>query len=158
MGRLTIDFCATERFDEVEYTCKLGVRRAIEKALEFEGFSYAAHVSVTFCSNEYIRRLNRQFRGKDAATDVLSFPMYEVGEFEEAEILGIATLGDIVLSVERIREQARELGHGFMRECAFLTVHSVLHLLGYDHERSREDDEVQCDHQKRIIEAWEAEQ
>ena len=78
--------------------------------------------------------------------------MYESGEFDEAECSMGAVLGDIVISVERAKEQAAEIGNSFMREVAFLTIHSVLHLLGYDHERSPEDEEEQCRRQKAIIE------
>jgi probable rRNA maturation factor len=85
----------------------------------------------------------------------LSFPLYDNGEFDELECSMGAALGDIVISVPRAKEQADELGNSFLREVAFLTVHSTLHLLGYDHERSAEDDELQCRIQKNIIETME---
>jgi probable rRNA maturation factor len=78
--------------------------------------------------------------------------MYEDGDFDEIECASGALLGDIVISLERAKEQAREIGNTFHHEIAFLTVHSVLHLLGYDHERSPEDDDEQCRRQKAIIE------
>jgi probable rRNA maturation factor len=109
-------------------------------------------VSVTFCDNEHIRKLNNEYRNKDSATDVLSFPMYEDGDFDEIECSMGAVLGDIVISIERAKEQAEEIGNSFHREVAFLTIHSMLHLLGYDHERSPEDEEEQCQRQKAIIE------
>ena len=108
--------------------------------------------SVTLCDNEYIRVLNSRYRGKDKPTDVLSFPLYEDGNFTVAECISGAMLGDIVISLERAREQAEELGHGFLREVAFLAIHSTLHLLGYDHERSEADEEAQCSAQREIIE------
>ena len=148
---LKIDFSATEHFSEVDYTCKMAVRRAVLCTLKEENFPYPAHVSVTFCDAPYIHRLNKAYRGVDRPTDVLSFPLYEDGDFDEIECRHGAALGDVVLSVARIREQAGELGHSFLRECAFLTVHSVLHLLGYDHERSPEDEELQCEKQKIIM-------
>lgn len=157
MKELTVDFSATQRFEEIGYESKLIVRRAIERTLRHESFPYPVRVSVTFCDNAYIHRLNRTYRGVDRPTDVLSFPLYEDGHFDEAECRLCAELGDIVLSVERIREQAAELGHSFLRECAFLTVHSTLHLLGYDHERSAEDDEAQCQRQQEIFADWEIE-
>ncbi len=151
MKSLYIDFSATKKFDEADYYLKLVIRRAICAALEYEDFPFDASVSVLFCDNAHIRKLNKSFRGKDKHTDVLSFPMYEDGDFSDARIFGRAELGDIVISVERAKEQAEELGHGFLREAAFLAIHSTLHLLGYDHERSPEDDEEQCRRQREII-------
>ena len=92
-------------------------------------------------------------RGKDTPTDVLSFPMYTREEVDELSPSDdeVIPLGDVVLCLPRAREQAEELGHGFLREVAFLTVHSVLHLLGYDHELSPEDDELQCARQRDIV-------
>ncbi len=149
--RLYIDFAATKKFDEADYYLKLVIRRAIKATLDYENFALDSSVSVTFCDNEHIRALNKKFRGVDKHTDVLSFPMYEHGDFSDAYIFGEAELGDIVISIERAAEQARELGHGFLREAAFLAVHSTLHLLGYDHEKSSEDDEDQCARQREII-------
>ena len=81
--------------------------------------------------------------------------MYDNGEFDLEECISGAMLGDIVISLQRAREQAEELGHGFLREVAFLTIHSTLHLLGYDHERGAEDEEAQCLAQREIIEELE---
>ena len=97
--------------------------------------------------------LNREYREKDAATDVLSFPMYEADELPKGGDADgeTVTLGDIVLSVERAAEQAAELGHSTEREIAFLCIHSTLHLLGYDHERGEEEDEDMCRRQREIL-------
>lgn len=149
---LYINFSATDRFEEINYELKAAVRSAVYATLERESFKYPAEVSVTFCSAEYIHSLNSKYRGVDRPTDVLSFPLYEDGEFDDAECELGAPLGDIVISVPRAREQAEELGNSFIREVAFLTIHSTLHLLGYDHERSEEDDELQCRLQREIIE------
>ena len=149
---LHINFSATESFDEINYEIKSAVRRAIEATLDNEQFEYPAEVSVTFCSQEHIRMLNEKYRGIDKATDVLSFPLYENGEFDPAECQLGAALGDIVISLPRAKEQAKELGNSLVREIAFLAVHSTLHLLGYDHERSEEEDELQCRLQREIIE------
>lgn len=146
-----IRFSATKRFEETDYYLKTIIRKAVLATLEHEKFKYDAEVSVTLCDNGYIRNLNKQYRGKDKHTDVLSFPIYDNGEFDMAECISGALLGDIVISVERAKEQAAELGHSFIREVAFLTVHSTLHLLGYDHERSKEEDELQCRLQKEIV-------
>ena len=96
--------------------------------------------------------LNKEYRGVDRPTDVLSFPLYEDGNFDPVECSMGAALGDIVISIPRAKEQATELGNSFIREVAFLTIHSTLHLLGYDHERSSKDDEIQCKKQREIIE------
>jgi len=123
-----------------------------------EGFPYDAEVSVSLTDGEGIRKLNRDHRGIDKPTDVLSFPMFEFINGKPLEDLesvfeteGSVLLGDIVLSVEHARAQALEYGHGLAREFGFLTVHSVLHLLGYDHERSEEDTGLMRAHEERIL-------
>ena len=146
-----VKFSTTAKFEELDYTLKSTVREAIIRTLDHEGFEYDASLSVTFCDNAYIKDLNSRFRGVDKHTDVLSFPMYEDGNFDMAECISGAVLGDIVISVERAKEQAKELGNSFLREVAVLTIHSTLHLLGYDHERSPEDEEAQCAAQKAIV-------
>ncbi len=148
---LFISFSATESFPEVDYDLKLAVRRAILATLIHEEFEYPAEVSLTFASAEYIHSLNKQFRGVDRPTDVLSFPLYEDGDFDPVECSMGAALGDIVISVPRAKEQAEEVGNSFIREVAFLAVHSTLHLLGYDHERSEDEDKLQCKIQKEIM-------
>ena len=148
---LRIKFSATKKFEEINYNLKSIVREAVMRTLDYEGFIYDAEVSVTFCDNAYIRKLNKKYRNKDKATDVLSFPMYDDGEFDPAECISGAVLGDIVISLERAKEQASEIGNSFVHEVAFLTVHSTLHLLGYDHERSAEEEEAQCIAQREII-------
>lgn len=115
-------------------------RRAIKAALTYEKVDFDCEVSVTFTDNEGIRELNREYRSKDSATDVLSFPLNDFAAGEEVDKSMPVALGDIVLSLERASEQAEDFGHSFKREVAFLCVHSVLHLLGYDHELSDEDD------------------
>ncbi len=152
MRYLYITYSASGKFDEASYRLKKTVRDAVSATLDYEDFPYDAEVSVTFCDNEYIRALNSEFRGIDRHTDVLSFPIYGDGDFDETECADSAVLGDIVISLERAREQAAEVGNSFFKEIAFLTIHSTLHLLGYDHERSPEDDEDQCARQRAILE------
>ena len=123
------------------------VRRAVRATLAFENLEKSAEVSVTFTDNEGIRAINRAHRDIDAPTDVLSFPLFE----ESAD--GRVMLGDIVLSLEKCAAQAGEFGHSFKRECAFLTVHSTLHLLGYDHETGEEDERDMRERQTKIVEA-----
>ena len=126
------------------------VRRAIAEALRYEAFDRPAEVSVTFTDNEEIRQLNASWRGIDRATDVLSFPMSdeESGENRDGDCV---LLGDIVISAERAAEQAEEYGHTLARELAFLAVHSTLHLLGYDHERSAEEEKEMFRRQEEIL-------
>ena len=104
---------------------------------------------MTFTDNEGIRQLNRLYRQIDRATDVLSFPMFSF-EDETEEVEG--ALGDIVISLERAKEQAETFGHSFEREVAFLCVHSMLHLLGYDHELGEEQDIDMRRRQSEIME------
>ena len=126
----------------VTYNLKMLVREAIETTLDFEDFGNACEVSVTFTDNEGIHELNKKYRGVDKPTDVLSFPLFDYdGVSEEPPVDEILNnLGDIVISLEKAKEQAEEYGHSYKRETAFLCVHSMLHLLGYDHEKSEEED------------------
>lgn len=116
------------------------VRRAVRAALDAEGVSEPCTVDVTFTDDEQIREINRQFRKVDAATDVLSFPLCELtpGQFDPEECgwdpdTETIPLGDVVISLEHCAAQGEEFGHGFEHELMYLTVHSTLHLLGYDH-------------------------
>lgn len=114
---------------------RLLIRRCCHAVLTTEQFSGTAEVSVSFLSNQQIRELNYEFRKKDTPTDVLSFPLGENGVYDKNEETGAWILGDIVISVEKAFAQAELYGHSLQREIAFLTVHSMLHLLGYDHEQ-----------------------
>ena len=111
------------------------IRRACNAVLEFEKFDQPAEISVTFVDNAQIAELNAQYRNKPMPTDVLSFPLGQDDEYDVNEENGCVMLGDIVISMERAMEQANLYGHPLQREVAFLTVHSMLHLLGYDHEQ-----------------------
>lgn len=125
---------------------------AIEATLEYENYNRMAEVSVTFTDNEKIHALNKQYRDVDRPTDVLSFPLIDFNAEDTSLSSELETmLGDIVISLEKAREQAEEYGHSFEREVAFLCVHSMLHLLGYDHETSEEDDADMCQRQKEIM-------
>lgn len=128
------------------------IRKAAKAALAYEHFTRDTILSITFTDNEGIRALNNEYRHKDSATDVLSFPMYTMRDGDVPEENMAAELGDIVLSLERAGEQAKEYGHSFERETAFLTVHSVLHLLGYDHETSPEEEADMFRRQREIME------
>lgn len=124
------------------------IERVILKTLEVENCKFDAQVSVTIVDLAEIRRINRDMRNIDSETDVLSFPMLEFDEnrnmIEDDYDLddGKLLLGDIVICAERAKSQAEEYGHSFLREMAFLTVHSMLHLLGYDHMEDEEEKEM----------------
>lgn len=120
------------------------IKRAVEGTLEYEGFTKNCEISITFTDNENIRLLNKEYRDIDRETDVLSFPMDDDGD----EVV----LGDVVISLEKAKEQAEEYGHSLEREISFLCVHSCLHLLGYDHETSEEDEKEMFGKQKEILE------
>lgn len=133
------------------------VRQVIGAALEYEGCDFDAEVSVTIVDNETIREINRDNRDIDAATDVLSFPMLyfdENGDIIDSDFDTdgeCILLGDIVISAERAEEQAKEFGHSLRRELAFLTVHSMLHLLGYDHVDDPEGEKIMFSKQEEIL-------
>ena len=110
------------------------IRRCCNAVLRMEKFEGPAEISVTFVDNEQIRKLNAQYRKKDVETDVLSFPMGENGVYDINHDTGAKILGDVVLSMEKAEEQANQFGHSLEREVGYLTAHSVLHLLRYDHE------------------------
>lgn len=115
---------------------RLLVRKCCAAVLSWEKFPGDAEVSVSFVDNSEIRRLNKQFRSKDRATDVLSFPLGSDGVYDINRETGASLLGDVVISMETAVRQAAAYGHSLEREVGFLTVHSMLHLLGYDHETS----------------------
>jgi probable rRNA maturation factor len=144
--------------DLVDETNELSVEQIeeIEKLLNFAAKNQKvednSEVSVTFVTNERIHEINREYREKDAPTDVISFAMEELGE-GEVELIGEGmprVLGDIIISVAKAKEQAEEYGHSFIRELGFLAVHGFLHLLGYDH-MTGEDEEEMFTLQKEIL-------
>ena len=118
------------------------VKSACKATLDFEKFTDSCEVNVTFVDDKKIAKMNKQFRDLDKPTDVLSFPLGENGIYDQNPESGALMLGDIVISTERATTQALEYGHSFEREIAFLTVHSMLHLLGYDHMVEDEEKEM----------------
>ena len=138
----------------VTYKLKMLTRRAVEAVIEHEQYNNACEVSVTYTDNEGIHALNKQYRNIDSPTDVLSFPLMDFSGESDEPVADepVVSLGDIVISLERAREQAEEFGHSFEREVAFLTVHSMLHLLGYDHETGEEDEEDMRARQRAVME------
>ncbi len=132
---------------------RLLIRRCCQAVLITENFDKSAEVSVSFVSNEEIKNLNKIYRKKDAVTDVLSFPL--TGEDGKEEInpeTGAIQLGDIVISLETAVKQAQNFGHSLEREIGFLTVHSMLHLLGYDHETSQLDQRIMREKEESVLE------
>lgn len=125
------------------------LRRAIKETLIYEGFDRDAEVSVVICDNEAIREINAQYRNIDSATDVLSFPQFD--SEEDYPERGYVPIGDIIISAERAENQALIFGHSFERELAFLAVHSTLHLLGYDHVNSKEEELVMREKQRDVM-------
>lgn len=135
--------------DLIDETSTLGdgelqfVEKILQHAAKEENVG-ASEVSVTFVTNEMIQSINKEYRGKDAPTDVISFAMEEMGE-GEMEIVGSLeprVLGDIIISLDRTKEQAADYGHSFERELGFLAVHGFLHLLGYDHMNEADEKEM----------------
>ncbi|CAH0141052.1 Endoribonuclease YbeY [Peribacillus sp. Bi96] len=134
-------------------------QQLVESILQFaakkENIELDTELSVTFVNNERIREINKEYRHKDSATDVISFALEEMGE-DEVEIVGAEMprmLGDIIISIERTKEQAEEYGHSFDRELGFLALHGFLHLLGFDHMNEEEEKEM-FTKQKEILEEY----
>ena len=115
------------------------IRLSCAAVLENQGFSDLAEVVVTFVDDVEIKKLNNEFRSIDKSTDVLSFPLGEDGEYDLNPETGAYSLGDVVISVEHAVAQSEEYGHSFERELSYLTVHSMLHLLGFDHVNGGEE-------------------
>ena len=110
------------------------IEKVLKECFKTEGLENSKlYVSVTLTTPENIRQLNRQYRNIDRETDVLSFPMFEKEELEKINLNNEDILGDMVISIEQVKNQAIEYGHSFERELAYMVVHSFYHLLGYDH-------------------------
>lgn len=128
--RFSVDFDTEEH--ELSEEERGRVKEAVYTALRGAGFEEDSYVSYTFVSKDEMQELNLQHKGKDAPTDVLSFPQYDEEGFIAPDGEDVF-LGDIVICPDKIAEQAQEFGHSFMRELTYISVHSALHLLGYDH-------------------------
>ncbi|MEG0456919.1 MAG: rRNA maturation RNase YbeY [Oscillospiraceae bacterium] len=134
MDKLSVVIPNNQKEVKIPTGVRMLVRRCCNAVLIMEDFDGAAEVSITFVNNDEIKKLNLQYRNKDVETDVLSFPLGENGVYDFNNDLQAYILGDIVISLEKAFEQAELYGHSYRREVAYLTVHSMLHLLGYDHE------------------------
>lgn len=151
--KLKIYYANEQKIVKIPLSLRSLINRVVKATLENENFKKDAEVSVSFVDNETIHKLNLEYRGKDKPTDVLSFPMTD-GDEENGDIdlsTGAVMLGDIIISAEKAMEQANEYGHGIEREICFLAVHSTLHLLGYDHETSEDDEKYMNQTQESIL-------
>lgn len=127
-----------DRQDDIEITEEIKnlIEKSIVAVLKVENLDQNVEVSVSFVGDDEIRDLNRDYRGVDKSTDVLSFPM------DDEFIIDNRILGDVIINTRRVMEQAEELGHSDERELSYLTVHSILHLLGYDHMKDEDKKEM----------------
>lgn len=139
MGKVKVYIRNNQTKIKVPVGIRLLIRKCCIAVLNNEGFKENAEVSVTFVDNEEIHALNKQYRNMDKPTDVLSFPLGEDGKYDFNNETKSYMLGDIVISIETALKQSKIYGHSLEREIGFLTVHSMLHLLGYDHETSKLD-------------------
>ncbi len=118
------------------------INRVVKRCFEIEDLlSKKLYISITLTTPAQIKKINEQYRNIDKETDVLSFPMFEKDEINKISGENPDVLGDIVISIERVEEQAKEYGHSFERELAYMVVHGFYHLMGYDHEK--EEDKIQ---------------
>ena len=132
---------------------KLLIRKACTATLELEGFEKPAEVDVTIVDDESRREINLEQRNLDKSTDVLSFPLGEDGVWDQNPSTRAYMLGDIVISAETALRQADLYGHSTQREIAFLTVHSMLHLLGYDHVNGGLEQAVMREKEEEVLKA-----
>lgn len=155
-----IDIILENEQNKIEFTSEMknAVTDVCRTVLDEEQCDFNAQISITITDNDTIREINREQRNIDSVTDVLSFPMIEFdangnadGEYDMDG--DYVLLGDIVISLERAGEQAEEFGHSLLRETAFLTAHSMLHLLGYDHVDDKAGEEIMCRKQEKILSA-----
>jgi len=151
----------TLQIDLIDETKKLSdsdielIENLLNYAADKEHIEDGTEISVMIVSNDEIQKINKAYRSKDYATDVISFAMEELG-VDELEIRGAdmpRMLGDIIISIDKAQEQAQEYGHSYMRELGFLTIHGFLHLLGYDHIEE-EDEKKMFKRQNELLEGY----
>ena len=133
MGKVKVIISDHQKAVAIPTGLRLLVRKVCTAALKEQGFEQDAEVNVTFVDDKQIHEYNLQYRNIDCSTDVLSFPLGEDGQWDINPETNMAMLGDIVISLEHAVAQAKEYDHSFEREVGYLTVHSMMHLLGYDH-------------------------
>ncbi len=153
MAKLKVYIKNNQNEVKVPVGLRLLIRRCCQAVLTTEKFDKDAEVSVSFVSNAEIKNLNKIYREKDSVTDVLSFPLTsQDGSVEINQDTGAVLLGDVVISLETAVKQAASYGHSLEREVGFLTVHSMLHLLGYDHETSMLDQRIMREKEESVLE------
>lgn len=129
------------------------IKKVVKKCFETENLlEKNLYISITLTIPQEIRKINNEYRKIDKETDVLSFPMFEKDEISEISGENPDVLGDIVISIERVAEQAKEYGHSFERELAYMVVHGFYHLMGYDHETEEEKKDMR-EHEEKVLEA-----
>ena len=151
MGKVKVSISNNQTQVKIPVGIRLLVRRCCHAVTEYEGFNDDFEVSVSFVDDETIHRLNLEHRSIDRSTDVLSFPLGENGKYDINHETGAYLLGDIVISLETACRQAEVYDHSLEREVGFLTVHSMLHLLGYDHEKSSLEERIMREKEEAIL-------
>lgn len=151
MEKVKVTIMNKQKTTKIPTGIRMLIRRACIAVLAEEGFTSPAEVDVSFVDDEQIKKLNTEFRSIENSTDVLSFPLGEDGVYDENPATGAKLLGDVIISVEHAVRQAAEYGHSLQREMAFLTVHSMLHLLGYDHVESEKDSEIMREKEEAVL-------
>ena len=151
MSNLKVVFYDKQKNVKLPSGIRMLLRRTCCAALEYEEFPDKAEVNISFVDDRQIHELNVNFRKIDKSTDVLSFPLGEDGVYDYNPETDALMLGDIVISVDHALAQAELYGHGTERELAFLTVHSMLHLLGYDHVHNAEEEKEMFTKQEEVL-------
>lgn len=151
---MTVKVNITDNYkkEKVPSETKALVKKACRAVLHEENFNDNAEIELTFVDDGQIKELNKEYRNIDKSTDVLSFPLGENGIYDKNPENGFYMLGDIVISVDHAEKQADLYGHGIEREVAFLTVHSMLHLLGYDHVDGGEQQRIMRQKEETVLE------
>ena len=152
MGKAKVLITNNQNAVKIPVGIRLLVRRCCHAVAVSEKFDDDFEVSVSFVSDEEIHQLNKEYRNIDRPTDVLSFPLGENGEYDVNNETGACLLGDVVISIETALKQAEIYGHSLEREIGFLTVHSMLHLLGYDHEQGKLQERIMREKEEAILE------
>ncbi|WP_028505629.1 rRNA maturation RNase YbeY [Ruminococcus sp. FC2018] len=151
MSKVKVSITNDQTQIKVPVGIRLLIRRCCHAVLEYEGYADSYEVSVSFVDDEQIHQLNLEHRKIDRSTDVLSFPLGENGKYDLNRETGAYLLGDIVISLETAFRQAEIYDHSLEREIGFLTVHSMLHLIGYDHEESSLKERIMREKEEAIL-------
>ena len=151
MGKVKVFIKNDQKDIKIPTGIRLLIRKCCHAVLESEGRTDSYEISVTFVNDKAIQELNREHRNIDRPTDVLSFPLGEDGNYDVNHETGAYILGDIVISIETAFRQAEIYGHSLEREVGFLTVHSMLHLLGYDHEEGKLQERIMREKEEAIL-------